>query len=343
MKQTAVVILNWNGRKYLEKFLPLVVEHSRELADVVVIDNASKDDSISFISAHFPEVLIIKLEKNHGFAKGYNLGLAQIQHEFLVLLNSDVEVTSGWIEPLVAYMEAEPTMAACQPKILDYNRKTHFEYAGAAGGYMDKDGFVFCAGRIFNEFEEDIGQYTANQEVFWASGAAMFIRRHAYMEVGGLDEDFYAHMEEIDLCWRLKNRGYSIGSCRSSHVYHVGGGTLDRLNPLKTYLNFRNNLYMLLKNYRNGSVLIKLCRRMTLDGIAAFRFLTEGKMTYFLAVLRAHFTFYTKVPLMLRKRKAEADLGTKVNLTGMYKRSIINQFFLKKNAIFSSLKESDFY
>ena len=323
--------------------MPLVVEHSSALADVVVIDNASKDDSIAFIREEFPSVTIIELSKNYGFAKGYNMGLAQVKHEFLILLNSDVEVTPGWIEPLLEYMEAEPSMAACQPKILDYNRKTHFEYAGAAGGYMDQDGFVFCAGRIFNAFEEDQGQYTENQEVFWASGAALFIRRHAFNEVGGLDEDFYAHMEEIDLCWRLKNRGYSIGSCRSSHVYHVGGGTLDRLNPLKTYLNFRNNLYMLLKNYRNGSVLLKLIRRMFLDGIAAFRFLMEGKLTYFLAVLRAHFTFYGNLRLMLRKRKSEADLGTKVNLTGMYKKSIITQFFLKKNANFSSLSKSDFF
>jgi GT2 family glycosyltransferase len=343
VKRTAVVILNWNGRKYLEKFLPLVVEHSSAVADVVVIDNASKDDSLVYIREQFPSVIIIELPKNYGFAKGYNMGLKEVKHEFLVLLNSDVEVTPGWIEPLVDYMEAEPSMAACQPKILDYNRKTHFEYAGAAGGYMDKDGFVFCAGRIFNAFEEDLGQYAGNQEVFWASGAALFIRRHAYNEVGGLDEDFYAHMEEIDLCWRLKNRGYMIGSCRSSHVYHVGGGTLDRLNPLKTYLNFRNNLYMFLKNYRNGSVLLKLIRRLALDGIAAFRFLTEGKLTYFLAVLRAHFTFYAHLRLMLRKRKSEADLGTKVNLTGMYKKSIITQFFLKKNANFSSLSKSDFF
>jgi GT2 family glycosyltransferase len=343
LKRTAVVILNWNGRKYLEKFLPLVVEHSSSVADVVVIDNASKDDSVIYIRDQFPEVIITELPKNYGFAKGYNKGLIDLKHEFLVLLNSDVEVTSGWIEPLVDYMEAEPSMAACQPKILDYNRKTHFEYAGAAGGYMDKDGFVFCAGRIFNAFEEDQGQYIENQEVFWASGAALFIRRHAFNEVGGLDEDFYAHMEEIDLCWRLKNRGYSIGSCRSSQVYHVGGGTLDRLNPLKTYLNFRNNLYMLLKNYRNGSVLLKLIRRLSLDGIAAFRFLLEGKLTYFLAVLRAHFTFYANLRLMLRKRKSEADLGTKVNLTGMYKKSIITQFFLKKNANFSSLSKSDFF
>jgi GT2 family glycosyltransferase len=288
-------------------------------------------------------VRIISLEKNFGFAKGYNLGLQQVDHEFVVLLNSDVEVTPGWIDPLVRYMEAEPTMAACQPKILDYNRRDYFEYAGAAGGFMDKDGFVFCAGRIFNAFEEDKGQYSHNTEVFWASGAALFIRGHAYREVGGLDEDFYAHMEEIDLCWRLKNRGYMIGSCRDSSVYHVGGGTLDRLNPMKTYLNFRNNLYMLLKNYRNGSVLIKLFRRMTMDGIAAFRFLTEGKITYFLAVLRAHGSFYRHLPRMLAKRKSEHHLHTRVNLSGMYKRSIVQQFFVKKVSTYSELKPEDFF
>lgn len=341
MKALGIAILNWNGEKFLRQFLPGVVAHSRELAEVYVIDNASTDGSIALLKAEFPEVHIITLDRNHGFAGGYNLGLKQVPNEYVVLLNSDVEVTPGWIEPVMRYMQSVPGMVACQPKILDYHRKTWFEYAGAAGGYLDKDGFAFCAGRVFYAFEEDLGQYSENTEVFWASGASLFIERAAYFEVGGLDEDFFAHMEEIDLCWRLKNRGYKVGACRESVVYHYGGGTLDRMNPFKTYLNFRNNLYLLIKNHRGSSLTVKLLRRMILDGIAGMRFITEGNFGYFWAVLKAHFSVYRHLPLMLRKRKEESKHLRAPNLAGLYQCSVIERFFIQKHKTFTEIVKAD--
>lgn len=337
MKKVAVAILNWNGEKFLRDFLPLVEKHSHELADVYVIDNCSTDQSLAYIRQHHPEVKIVELPVNYGFAGGYNHGLKHIPNEYFVLLNSDVEVTEGWIEPVIRYIESVPFMVACQPKILDYHRKSWFEYAGAAGGYIDKDAYAFCAGRMFFEFEEDHQQYAENTEVFWASGASLFIRRDAWHEVGGLDEDFFAHMEEIDLCWRLKNRGYKVGSCRESIVYHYGGGTLDRQSPFKTYLNFRNNLYMIVKNHRESNLFLKVIRRMTLDGIAAFRFLAEGKPSHFLAVLKAHFSFYRHLPALRRKRREEEGHRLNPNMRGMYKRSIIKDFFIFGKRKFSDL------
>ncbi|MFM7309028.1 MAG: glycosyltransferase family 2 protein, partial [Flavobacteriales bacterium] len=247
-----------------------------------------------------------------------------------------------WIQPVLTYMESQPNMAACQPKIMDYHRKTWFEYAGACGGYMDKDYYAFCAGRIFFAFEEDVDQYQGNAEVFWASGAAMFIRRAAWQEVSGLDEDFFAHMEEIDLCWRLKNRGYSVGACLESKVYHYGGGTLDRQSPFKTYLNFRNNLFMLLKNHRGSLLLFKVMRRLLLDGIAGIRFLLEGKPSHMFSVLKAHFAFYFKLGVMLRKRRTELQASNNPNLRGLYRESIIKHFFLQKRRKFSDLEMSRF-
>ncbi|MFM7728406.1 MAG: glycosyltransferase family 2 protein, partial [Flavobacteriales bacterium] len=283
-----------------------------------------------------------KLDKNYGFAGGYNHGLREVPNEFYVLLNSDVEVTPNWIEPVIRYMDSTSGMVACQPKILDFHRKEWFEYAGAAGGYIDKDAYAFCAGRVFFEFEKDQGQYNRNEEVFWASGAAMFIRRDAWLAVGGLDEDFFAHMEEIDLCWRLKNRGYKVGACRESSVYHYGGGTLDRQSPFKTYLNFRNNLYMLVKNYHTSNLRLKLIRRMLLDGVAGIRFITEGKWSHFVAVLRAHFSFYGSMRVLQRKRRKEELCIVEPNLAGVYNQSILKFFFLKKKRRFTDLNPSDF-
>lgn len=329
MKRIAVAILNWNGEKFLKQFLPSVVQCSEHIAEVVVIDNASEDGSIAFLKSNYPQVTIVQLDKNYGFAGGYNHGLKALNHEIFVLLNSDVEVTPHWIEPVMEYMDSTPGMVACQPKILDFHRKEWFEYAGAAGGFIDKDAYAFCAGRMFFAFEKDELQYTENREVFWASGAAMFIKRSAWEEVHGLDEDFFAHMEEIDLCWRLKNRGYKIGSCRQSVVYHFGGGTLDRQSPFKTYLNFRNNLYMIVKNYRQSNLLIKILRRMSLDGIAGLRFLSERKWGHFFSVLKAHYSFYRSIGKMSAKRKAEAPYSLRPNLSGVYQSSIIKHFFLK--------------
>ncbi|MFN0032059.1 MAG: glycosyltransferase family 2 protein [Flavobacteriales bacterium] len=337
MKRAAIAILNWNGEKFLREFLPLVVQHSSHIADVVVIDNASTDGSLTYVKEKFPEVIIVELPVNYGFAGGYNHGLVSLQHEIFVLLNSDVEVTAGWIEPVLAYMDSQPSMVACQPKILDYHRKQWFEYAGAAGGFIDKDAYAFCAGRIFFEFEQDQNQFAQNEEVFWASGAAMFIRRSAWLQVHGLDEDFFAHMEEIDLCWRLKNRGHSVGACRQSVVYHYGGGTLDRQSPFKTYLNFRNNLYMIVKNYRQSNLWLKLLRRMLLDGIACFRFIGEGKWAHFSAVLKAHGSFHKNIRRMLAKRKHEGIEALHPNMKGVYHGSIIKHFFLYRKRKYSEL------
>jgi len=339
LKPAAVVILNWNGEKFLRQFLPSVIEHSHQLADVCVIDNNSKDNSVAFIEQNFPEVQIVSHDDNYGFAGGYNKGLTFIDNEYYILLNSDVEVTPGWIQPMLSYIGSQPDMVACQPKILDFHRKEWFEYAGAAGGYIDKDGFAFCAGRIFYEFEKDESQYLENTEVFWASGAALLIKRSAWQEVNGLDTDFFAHMEEIDLCWRLKNRGYKIGACRESVVYHYGGGTLDRQSPFKSYLNFRNNLYMIVKNYRSGSLFLKLFRRLSLDGFAGIRFLSEGKTKHFYSVLKAHFSFYKNLPSLIKKRKSEEPFSTKPNLAGMYQGSIIKHFFIYRKHFFGELKK----
>ena len=341
MPNIAVVILNWNGIHYLEQFLPSVVEHSSQHAEVWVVDNGSTDDSIAYLNKNWPTVKIHNNKTNHGFAKGYNEGLKHIEADVYVLLNSDVEVTPNWIPPVIEFME-EKNMTACQPKIRDFHRKEWFEHAGATGGFIDKDGYVFCAGRIFDGFEKDEHQYDANKEVFWASGASLFVNANAYHEVDGLDEDFFAHMEEIDLCWRLKNKGMRVGACGASHVYHVGGGTLDKLNPFKTYLNFRNNLFILVKNYHQGSLIPLFFRRLLLDGVAGFRFLTEGKFSYTLAVLKAHFSFYAALPKMLKKRKRIRAGMTEPNRAGWYKQSILKMYFLKKKHTFSELDSSDF-
>lgn len=346
----AVAILNWNGLNFLQRFLPSVVEHSTERGEVWIIDNGSSDQSLDWVRSNHPEVAIHENGKNYGFAKGYNIGLQEIEAEFYVLLNSDVEVTADWIDPVIDYMQ-EANLVACQPKILDHHRRQWFEHAGATGGFIDRNGFVFCAGRIFNAFEEDKGQYDTNKEVFWASGASLFIRSEAYHSVNGLDEDFFAHMEEIDLCWRLKNQGLAVGACGESKVYHVGGGTLDKLNPFKTFLNFRNNLFILVKNYHYGSLTRLIIKRMLLDGVAAFRFLTEGKWSYFTAVFKAHVSFYSKLPLMLRKRKAiRAGLvnppsgrqAAAPNRKGWYTGSIIREYFLQKKQRFDQLDQGKF-
>ncbi|MFZ6052063.1 glycosyltransferase family 2 protein [Halocola ammonii] len=342
-KKVAVAILNWNGLDHLKSFLPSVVKHSTQHAEVWVIDNASDDESVDYLKTNFPEVKLIQLDKNHGFAGGYNRGLEKIDADYFVLLNSDVEVTPNWIPPVIDFMERSNGMKACQPKILDYKRKEWFEHAGAAGGFIDKDGFVFCAGRLFADFEKDRGQYNTNEEVFWASGASLFVDAKAYREVGGLDSHFFAHMEEIDLCWRLKNRGYKVGACRESAVYHLGGGTLQKINPFKTYLNFRNNLFLITKNVFTSPLPYMLFKRMVLDGIAAFRFLAEGKPSYFVAVFKAHFSFYGNLSLMLKKRKAEKKHVGSINLKGLYKKSILLEYFLRKKKTFHELDEEMFW
>lgn len=342
MKTVAVVILNWNGQKWLERFLSNVLLHSNSLADIVVIDNGSTDDSQAFCQSQFPEVKWISLSKNHGFAGGYNEGLKGLEYKYFMLLNSDVEVTADWLTPLLDWMEQDPKLAACQPKVIDHQTKKQFEYAGGAGGYLDKDGYAFCAGRMFYAFENDENQYQGKKEVFWATGAALMIRRKVWEEVSGFDADFFAHMEEIDLCWRLKNRGYTIGAALDSTVYHVGGGTLDRQNPMKTFLNFRNNLFLIVKNHRRSNLAIHLLRRLVLDGIAGIRFATEMKWSHLWAVLRAHFAFYFMLRSMLQKRSLEAPSIKEINEKGLYQSSVVYAFFIRNKTKFSQLDPHSF-
>lgn len=339
--KAAVAILNWNGQQLLEKFLPGVVEHSAHLADIVVIDNNSSDHSIEWIRNNFPSVEVIQNDSNGGFAAGYNVGLRRIEADLFVLLNSDVEVTSGWLEPLLSTLN-QPGVVAAQPKIRSYQLRNQFEYAGAAGGFIDRDGFVFCRGRIFNHFETDNGQYDDTREVFWATGACLAVNAKAFWNVGGLDEDFFAHMEEIDLCWRLKNTGKKVMYCGQSTVYHMGGGTLSKINPRKTYLNFRNNLFLILKNYRTGNVWLKIIWRLKLDGLAGIKFLAEGQFRHFAAVIRAHFSFYRQIPSFVRKRKSLSSTVHKPNFHGLYNRSVVWQYFVRKKQNFSDLNQSDF-
>ena len=292
MKKISVVILNWNGVGMLQKFLPKVVEYSvNQGVEICVADNASTDESVSYLQANFPNVRLIVLDKNYGFAEGYNRALEQVEAEYVVLLNSDVEVSLHWLEPLVEYMDAHPEVAACQPKIRSERNKEYFEYAGAAGGYLDKYGYPFCRGRIFDVVEKDEGQYDTVSSVFWATGAALFIRLKDYQEAGGLDGRFFAHMEEIDLCWRLRSRGRGIACIPQSVVYHVGAATLKKENPRKTFLNFRNNLLMLYKNLPEKELKHVMFVREVLDCVAALVFLLKGEKEAAKAVLQARKEF----------------------------------------------------
>ncbi|MDR5590855.1 glycosyltransferase family 2 protein [Christiangramia sp. SM2212] len=327
----AVVILNWNGKELLKQFLPSVIQHSKE-AKIYVADNDSSDGSLKFLETEFPEVTIIDNKVNAGYAGGYNLALKNVPEDIHILLNSDVEVTENWLKPIAETFSKEPETAAIQPKILDYKKKDHFEYAGAAGGYIDKYGYPFCRGRIFQELEEDHGQYNEDEYIFWASGACLAIRKNAFAEVGGLDEDFFAHQEEIDLCWRLLNKGYKIKYVSASRVFHVGGATLEHLNPKKTYFNFRNGLFLLLKNVEPAKLFYILFIRMILDGIAAFKFIFDGKFNHFFAILKAHASFYRHFGRMRKKRPKEF-IFRKYYLIS----SVVYAHFIQKKNKFSEL------
>jgi len=324
-KKIAVVILNWNGKSFLEKFLPSVISYSSAIAKIIVADNHSTDDSVSYLQTNFPTVKIISLDKNYGFAGGYNKALKQVEAEYYVLLNSDVEVTNNWLVPLLELLENDNSVVACQPKIKDYNNKNYFEYAGAAGGFIDKLGYPLCRGRLFDKIEKDTGQYDDFTEIFWASGASLFIRAKAYHEIGGLDEFFFAHMEEIDLCWRLKNTGYKIMFCPISTVYHVGGGTLNKTKPQKTFLNFRNSLLTLHKNLPQKNRFKVIFLRLLLDGLAGIKFLLSGKPNHTWAIIRAHFSFYNS----LQQNKKKRNEVQHPNLTGMLNKSIVVAYYFK--------------
>jgi len=332
--KTAVVVLNWNGKSWLEKFLPTLVKHSQE-ATVFVADNASTDDSVDFVRKNFPTVNIIINATNGGYAKGYNDALKQIDAKYFVLINSDIEVTEGWLSPIVDLMDSDKDIAACQPKLLDYKKRNTFEYAGASGGFIDNLGYPFCRGRIFDDLEQDKGQYNDAIEVFWATGACLFVRASHFNEIGGLDEDFFAHQEEIDLCWRLKIKGYRIMVQPKSVVYHVGGGTLNAGSPFKTHLNFRNNLFMLFKNLPTSALFTAIPTRLVLDGVAALTFLSKEKgLQHVLAIAKAHFIFYFEIPKLLDKRQ---KIKQKNNLIGKVDYSILLQYKIRGVKIFSNL------
>ena len=326
-KDIAVVILNWNGKTLLETFLPSVIKYSND-AIIYVADNASTDTSVAFVEEHFPTVKLIRNSENGGYAKGYNDALKHIDEPLLCLLNSDIEVTENWLQPIVSEFNTDKNTAIIQPKLLDYKNKSHFEYAGAAGGFIDKFGYPYCRGRIFNTIEEDKGQYNDTAPIFWASGACLFIRNSVFKELGGFDESYFAHMEEIDLCWRAFNKNYKSKYVGASVVYHVGGATLSNTSSKKTYLNFRNSLFTLVKN-TDSNVFIRTLIRMILDGIAALRFLLLLKPQHILAILKAHYSFYTNLSRILKQRK---QLQKRPNY--YESNTIVWSYFIKKRTKF---------
>ena len=330
MSKLAVVILNWNGKRFLERFLPTLLKTLPDYAEAVVCDNASEDDSVAFLKEHFPQVKLLLNEHNEGFARGYNLALERVEAKYYCLLNSDIEVTDGWIEPVIKLMDANEKIAAVQPKLLSYDRRDEFEYAGACGGFIDKYGYPFCRGRVFGNVEKDRGQYDDVIDVFWATGAAMFVRSDVYHLMEGLDGDFFAHMEEIDFCWRIKNLGYKIKVNPASVVYHIGGGTLPKNNSYKTLLNFRNSLYLLMMNLPDERVRKTLVLRFFLDQVAAFSFLAQGHVKDFKAVYKALFT----VARTYKQFQAKRNTFPKLAFQDCYPESVVKLHYLKRKKIF---------
>jgi len=336
--RVSVVILNWNGLNFLQQFLPNVVEHSSAHAEVIVADNASTDSSLEWVKENFPNVKTLSNLENAGYAGGYNWALKLVDADYYILLNSDVEVTQDWIPPIINMMQEDFSIAACQPKILKYGDSQYFEYAGAAGGYIDKFGYPFCRGRIFQHVEKDEGQYDDIADLFWATGATLFVRAKVFHELGGFDADFFAHMEEIDLCWRMKNAGYRIMYNGFSKVFHVGGGTLSAESPQKTYLNMRNNIIMLYKNLPSDKIFFVFVVRLVLDGIAAIKFLFDGGFRNFYAVARAHCSFYRR----LKSSKAKRRKIKHNDVNQIYRGNIVFDYFLRKKRYFSDLSTKRF-
>jgi GT2 family glycosyltransferase len=335
LAKVSVVIINYNGRKYLEKFLPSILATTYADMELIVADNASTDDSLNFLRTQYPSIRLIEMNRNHGYAGGYNVALKEVNSEYYVLLNSDVEVTPEWIEPVMELMEKDPRIGACQPKILSYAQKDHFEYAGAAGGWMDCLGYPFARGRIFDICEKDEGQYDEVQKIFWASGAALFVRAELFHRAGGLDTYFFAHMEEIDFCWRLQLLGYSIYACPASVVYHVGGGTLPKGNERKVFLNFRNNMIMLAKNLPKRQSFWKIPARILMDFISAFKSLFAGQFVYFLAVGEAHLAFFKW--LFFMRKQSVFPLQRKARLSGWYLHSVAWKHFVEGRERFDEI------
>jgi GT2 family glycosyltransferase len=338
MSKIAIVILNFNGLRHLEQFLPSVIAHSAQ-AEIIVADNASTDESVNWLKANHPQIKLILLNQNFGFCEGYNRAMSFIDNEYCVLLNSDVEVSQNWLNPLKDELENNPSVASVQPKILAFNNKDHFEYAGAAGGFIDKMGYPFCRGRLFDTSEKDSGQYEEPINVFWTSGACMMIRTKLFKEIGGFDPDFFAHMEEIDLCWRLQRAGYLLKNIPTSVVYHLGAGTLPKDNPRKTYLNFRNNLDLISRHWTNKELLFKLPLRLIMDWFAAGLFLINGIPRHSIAVFSAQIHFLSRIKSILQKRKLLTKKYPKPILSTIYLRMITVEYFLKGLRNFSRLKQ----
>jgi GT2 family glycosyltransferase len=338
LAEVAVVILNWNGADFLKRFLPPLVECTDpSMADLWVADNGSTDSSLRLLQEEFPMVKVIPMEKNHGFAGGYNLAISKIEAEFFVLLNSDVEVSPGWLDPMYALMKKDQNMGACMPKILSWDRRDMFEHAGAAGGFLDRFGYPFCQGRIFNSLEKDEGQFDTDRNVFWASGACLMVRSELYRRSGGLDTFFFAHMEEIDLCWRIKNMGYDIKYCHGSKVYHIGGGTLPENDHKKTYLNFRNNIILLYKNLPRNKLERVLFPRFILDFISIFQFLFRLELRNMCSVVRAHAFLLFHLPTLRRLRRNNLEIADPALHREIYRGSIVYDFFLRGKRRFDDL------
>jgi GT2 family glycosyltransferase len=335
--RVAVVILNWNGKTFLERFLPILIDRTKN-AEIIVADNASTDGSKKFMRTNFPHIRLIEHTQNYGFAGGYNLALEQIDSEYYVLLNSDIEVADSWLLPLLAEMDSDKSIAACQPKILDYYKRTQFEYAGASGGFIDKLGYPFCRGRIFNTYEIDMGQYDNSTDIFWATGACLMVRASVFHKIGGLDNDFFAHMEEIDFCWRLNNNGYRVRVVPQSIVYHIGGGTLPKSSSRKTYLNFRNNYILLYKNLPPNRLILLLLFRLWIDWLAAFKFLTDGNIDDCIAVFKAQVHSYFSFSKHRYKRLQQPFFSRK----NIYKGIIIIEYYIQQRKTFSSIKKTFF-
>jgi GT2 family glycosyltransferase len=339
MAKTAIVILNWNSIEFLKKFLGVVVElSSSPETEIFLADNGSTDGSADWVEKDHPSVKIIRLNNNYGFAGGYNLALQQIDADYFILLNSDIEPTRGWAFPLISFMENNPDVASCQPKILSWHNRHKFEYAGAAGGYIDKYGYPFCRGRIFDNVEVDSGQYDSQKDIFWSSGACMIVRADAWKKCGGFDPDFFAHMEEIDLCWRFQKAGYRICFIPDSVVFHVGGGMLPYNSPFKTYLNFRNNLYLLYKNLPDNSLHKTLFIRKLLDGLTATTFLVTGKFANFRSVWKAHMDYYKNISTLKKKRETTSELNKIRPSFGFLNKSVVFEFYIKRKKTFDELE-----
>lgn len=334
MTKLSIVILNWNGKRYLERFMPTLLRYMPDYAELVVADNASTDDSIPFLREHHPSVRIIENGRNEGFARGYNVALQQVEAQYYCLLNSDIEVTEHWVEPIIEMMDANDKIAAVQPKLRSFNQRDAFEYAGAAGGFVDKYGYPFCRGRVFGHVEKDHGQYDTDIDVFWATGAALFVRSDVYRVMGGLDDDFFAHMEEIDFCWRIKNAGYKIKCCPQSVVYHIGGGTLPKQNSYKTFLNFRNNLFLLLKNLPEERLTRTFVIRFFLDIMAAGSFLLQGHFKDFTAVFKAMAAFYKNYNYC----KAKRNTMPKLAYADTFPKSVVFLHYFKRKKVFDGTK-----